>query len=237
MSNTTHEVKLTDDALRALVQSKGRDISMIIDMLNDGIKANPGARMNEALFLKSWLDALTDGKWKEDRIMKGLSGLPTAVGKVNVLNNALGVHLGVLKTSVVYEDLAGNRESYPILGVKKNPMDKAEPWVDYYELMEKLGDNPEKHGWRQKETGANGFAYVTCPGWGIVSPDGKSVVDHHSCGKVFLSSEGWHGWRCPSCKALMETVRGTAKSRGSVEKSIVSITNKILKGGVKRILF
>jgi hypothetical protein len=226
---------MSPESLKATCLKKTHEVEGIIAILEEGGKVNPGARIHEARFLKTWLAGLSTGKWNLDRIMKGLAALPVAVGRVNVLNNALGVHLGVLETHYEVEEADGSRGYYPILGVKKNPLDKAEPWVDYYDLMEKLNDAPERHGWRTKETGANGFANVRCPGWAIVSTTSGDVVDYHTCTTEFLSSEGWHGWRCPSCKSVMDTVRNAARSRGTAEKSVQHLTNMFLKGGVKRI--
>lgn len=238
MSQTTYPGirghKMSADALKATVSKKLNELAVIISILEDGGVVKPGARLDEAKFLCNVLKAIRDDSWELSRILKSISALPATVGKVPVLNEPLGVHVGILETHYLFENTQGKMETEPILGVKKNVLDKDEPWMDYYELMEKLNDAPERHGWKMKQTMTNGFAYVICPGWATV--DGDNYVDHHECGKLFLSSEGWHGWRCEPCNTEFKMFRKTYRSNGNAEKQIVRMTNKFLKGELKRII-
>jgi len=222
--------KLGEAALKAICSRKIREIEIVIEKLNAGFKLNPVARLNEAVYYRNLMVALRDGSMKIDRIVAGIAALPVAIGPVAVLVSELGVHLGILKTHEAFEDTEGVISYEKLVKCRKSA---ADPWRDYFEVLEELeGEAPERAGYT---VNYNGAAYASCPGYATLTEEGK-VVDRHTCKTVFFTSEGWHAWRCPLCKTAFADLRGTSKSRGGVEKSVLSVVSRFKSGSIKRVV-
>jgi hypothetical protein len=217
-------VEVPLEVTAAAVTSKLVDLEVkVTSLLAKGTKLP--VRKHEVDFLKKWYEGIASGKVKGSKAIKGLAALPTQVGNVHVLSKDLGIALGVLITHRRFQGSDGEISYSPIVGVQRPG---TREWLDLHKVLAEMGVDPRESGWIAK---VQGIAYAVCPGYALVTPAGE-VVDYHSCGTMHLASEGWHGYRCPTCQKHHKVLRGTTGGGAGVtsKEAITAMANKLLKG-------
>jgi hypothetical protein len=229
--------ELPKELLAVICNTKIRKLGGVIEPLRMGLKINPGGYLHEALFLRSLLEGIMDESLSEEEILSSIAALPVTVGSVPVLDSQLGAHLGILVTHRRYKDAQGNIEVAKIGAAR--PLGSGAPWVDAEKLIKEkfVGeisiDELSAHGY---EFNANSVAYCYCPGWAQLKYEGTAkdpsnveVVNYHPCSERHFEKEGWHAWRCPSCKTSFDSMRGVLRNRDG-GRSVDKIMRGLVKG-------
>jgi hypothetical protein len=189
---------------------------------------NPFTRIWEVEAARRAISLISRGKIKE--ALRWLMALPTAIGRCQLLNNEMAVHLGLAYLAIQHKD-----QQMPMVGARV--IGSAEPWAwkDARKLIVELNmpkDTERPLAYiveKGYDVKTEGIGYSTCIGFATLSVDfdnpedwrtfkNLKVVNTHSCDLEFFANEPFHRYRCPSCDGAIKEIRLKKKGKSGMTK-------------------